>query len=309
MKAAFPVRRSIRLPIALGGLLVLSVVLYGLFRGADRRYADWIRFSLSWRSAAIRIALLPEYAEALFREFGILSPVLQTVRLPSGAIMQLDPLDYVDRHLIAHSAWEETEWKWIEETLKPRDTFVDVGAHHGTYSLRAALRIGPAGTVLAIEPDPRNAARLKQNVALNRLDNIRVVEVACGEKTGKMTLYSAGHRNTGMSSLSADTARLAGADLGTVIDVPVEPLDKLAVGLGAARISAVKVDTEGAETYVLRGASETLRKHRPVVLVETIPSQLVSMGSSLQELEDLLTSYGYRKARATSTNALWVPAK
>ncbi len=308
MKAPSLVRRSARLMFVVAGILICAAALYAFFRGPERRYADWIRFSLAWRNGAHRIGSLPEYAEALFREFGILSPVLQTVRLRSGVTMLLDPLDYIDRHLIANGTWEETEWTWLEQALHPGDAFLDVGAHHGVYALRAALRVGPGGTVLAIEPDPGNAARMKRNIALNRIPNIRVVQAACGEKTAKMTLYSSGHRNTSMSSFSPETAGMAGADVGVVAEVPVEPLDKLAAGLGDVRIAAVKIDTEGAEALVLRGAAETLRKHRPVVLVETIPSQLVSMGSSLEELESLLASYGYRKDRATTANALWVPA-
>jgi FkbM family methyltransferase len=287
--------------------LLCVATAYAVLRGRDGKYADWIRVSTAWRILWIRVAMLPEPAEALLRDSGILSPVLQTVRLPFGVTMQLDPLDFVDRILIAHGAWEETEWKWIEQALKPGDTFVDVGAHHGAYSLRAALRVGASGLVLAVEPVPSTGERLKRNIALNQLRNIRVAEVACGEVPGTMTMYVAGRRNTGMSSLSRQTAQYAGS-VGSVIKVSVETLDKLAGGLGGVRISAVKIDTEGAETFVLRGASETLRRHRPVVLVETIPSQLISMGSSLEELEALLVSYGYAKARATDSNALWVPA-
>lgn len=109
-----------------------------------------------------------------------------------------------------------------------------------------------------------------------------------------------------MASLSEANARQAGAST-QAVDVPVLPMDTVMARLGAQRIGVIKIDTEGAEVLVLREATETLRAHRPVLVMEVVDHQLRNLGSSLAELEALLAAAGYRQADRAEWNALRVP--
>lgn len=221
--------------------------------------------------------------------------------------MLLDPGDFVDRVVLASGSWERTEWDWIKKALKRGDVFVDIGAHHGTYAIRAARAVGQEGVVVAIEPNPISVKRLEANLAKNGLTNVRLYNLACGDKESTLTLFLADPANTGMTSLSAQLTWGSGATGGLrSVDVPVKPLDRILEGLQGRKIAVIKIDTEGAETMILRGSAETIRTHSPAIVLEELPQALAAMGSSMRELEELLNSFGYSRIRKTATNALWI---
>jgi FkbM family methyltransferase len=298
--------RSRRLVVSLGVLVLVPILLllgYVLLRDPEWRSIDYVRFSRSWEYYGRRIGALPKDIEPTLVRAGILrySPV--PIDLPWGGKMKLDPSDFVARILIGSGRWEEPEWDWIAAGLKEGDVFVDVGAHHGAFSLRASQAVGPAGQVIAVEPDPGTLARLRENIELNRYANIRVEPVAFGDQAGTMTLYVVSGQAVSLSEKTA--LSLARGGQMQRVEVPIIPMDQALGDLNGARISVIKVDVEGAETIVLRGAANTIKTHRPAVVVETIPAQLENMGSSLDELSTLLRSYGYQQVAATAGNALW----
>ena len=130
----------------------------------------------------------------------------------------------------------------IAESLSPGDAFFDVGSHSGFHSLVGARAVGPAGLVVAIEPDPANAAEVEGQAALNGFDHITVVrKVAVSDLSG--------------ASSSTDGA----AATPTTIDELTQEFRPP---------SLIKIDVEGLELEVLRGAAATLREHRPTVAVE-----------------------------------------
>lgn len=155
----------------------------------------------------------------------------------------------------------------IAPYLPEGGVFVDVGANAGLYSLWAALRVGPSGTVLAIEPHPQTAARLAFNIAANGLTNVRLLAAGIGAAAGTARLHSSAGGNVGQSSLLEDVAfRPDGA-----YEITVRPLLDAARDAGLARLDVLKVDVEGYEDRVivpfLRDAPRSLLPR--AVLVET----------------------------------------
>lgn len=155
--------------------------------------------------------------------------------------------------------WERYERQTIGALLGEHDVFIDIGANHGFYSILAATR---GLEVLAVEPEPGNLAVLRQNLDHNNLD-LEIAAVALSDHEGEMSLYGDGD----MASLKKSWQGVAGYFRQSV---PVTTLDKLVDGRWAGKRILVKMDVEGVEHDVLRGAASTLaRSPRPTWLVES----------------------------------------
>jgi FkbM family methyltransferase len=126
---------------------------------------------------------------------------------------------------------------------------LDVGAHVGAYTLRAAKMVGDRGRVIALEPTPATYRMLLQNVQLNNADNVTVVNVAAWNQASELKLYHAYH--PGLYSVKTD--RDQGYDI-----VKAKPIAEILRTLGFNHVDWVKIDTEGAEREVLEGMLEML---------------------------------------------------
>ena len=142
---------------------------------------------------------------------------------------------------------EPEAWQAIMDAVRPGDTVVDVGASTGMYTLAFGKRVGPSGKVIAFEPDPRNFEVLRAHVALNGLEGrVEPVRAAVGSAPGTLSF------STGKGAYSHVTAA-PGTD---VVRVECLTLDR---ALAGRRVDLLKIDVEGYEEEVLRGAVELLR--------------------------------------------------
>lgn len=153
-------------------------------------------------------------------------------------------------------SYERAQAKAMAGSLAAGGIFLDVGAHHGYYTLMAARMVGRGGRVLAFEPDPFNAFYLGEHVRANRLANVEIVEAAVGAKPG-MVRFAAG-TGTGTGHVAAE---------GT-IEVAMVSLDE-ALGARGVTPSLVKIDVEGGELDVLRGGERMLAEQRPEIFLST----------------------------------------
>lgn len=171
--------------------------------------------------------------------------------------------------------------------LRQRFTrLVDVGALHGIFAL--AFTAGrPEAEALAIEPSPLAWLVLGANLDLNAAARITPLQVALGSAPGQLAMRQDWHH---LEALPADAAA-AGATV-----VRVETLDRLCEER-SLRPDAIKIDVEGFEHEVLRGASATLEHFRPWLFLEVHPARLVELGSSAQAVLDLVREHGYRAWR------------
>ena len=161
---------------------------------------------------------------------------------------------FISQRIRKRGSWEPFETRVMLSLLHPGDVVVDIGANIGWYTITLALQIGGSGRIFAFEPEPDNADLLEQNVALNRLSNVKVFRCALSDTPGTLTLVKS-ITNMGDHRLSSQPANPA-----LQVDVPVETLDRL-VAIGAVDLTSVriiKIDTQGAEVLVLRGARDAL---------------------------------------------------
>jgi FkbM family methyltransferase len=192
---------------------------------------------------------------------------------------------------ILHLAYEENTARALLANLREGNVFLDVGAHFGLWSVYAASIIGKTGNVLAFEPSPAFAV-LQENALLN--SRIKTFNLGLGAKDGEATFFDQSTATTG-SFVDAVTkineCRYPGVAIGRT-NVKIRALDSL-VAEFCLRPDLIKVDVEGFELEVMRGAENLLRRVRPIVLIEIHPPQLELSGGSDLALMDFLKQRSY----------------
>lgn len=169
------------------------------------------------------------------------------------------------------------EERWLAGRSWAGRVVYDVGAWEGVLTLFFARSVGRQGQVVAFEPNPRSAARLRENVGLNGLPNVRLFELALGAAEGKAWLHLP-HGVAAWGHLTEAPADLA---------VRVRTLDLIVAEAELPPPDFIKIDVEGAELGVLRGAHETIRQYAPSLLVEVHPQ------TDRVALWTLLSALGY----------------
>lgn len=228
-------------------------------------------------------------------KIGILHPVRLTVE--PGVSFLLDPRDLVPLTILRTGEWQPEIWEALLPNLREGSVFLDVGAHIGYFSMKAARKVGRTGRVLSFEPNPETLKLLNDNVARNHAENITVEPVACTEREQTLTLYAAPVANTGASSLARSNAEIAPGESAHGYQVRGRPIDDVVRELNLQRVDAIKVDVEGAEVSVLRGAANTLKRFHPKLIIEVVPAQLASFQTTPEDIASWLREAGYNRSR------------
>jgi FkbM family methyltransferase len=180
-----------------------------------------------------------------------------------------------------HGCWlgsyEVEKQKRFIEAITPGQCVLDIGAHVGFYTLLSAVLTGPTGSVFAIEPLPRNLHYLRRHLMLNRITNVSVIEATISDTTG-LARFAVDERSTqGRLSFSGE------------MEVRVASLDALMAQGSISEPQIIKIDVEGGELDVLKGARVLLRDVRPTIFLATHSSRLH------RDCCDLLRSLGYQQ--------------
>jgi FkbM family methyltransferase len=216
----------------------------------------------------------------------------------TGDQFDVDLSSFLEWQLWAFGGYEQHFAELFRCLVSPGDRCVDVGANIGVHTVRLAKLAGSGGSVIAIEPDPGLAGRARRNIALNGLGNARVINAAASDQAGETVLYRPG---------TADTNRARASLLrhsyltGTAITVPVVTVDNVCVdracddAVPVTRVAVIKVDVEGHESAVVRGAARVIDRDAPAVIFEYAP-QLLDDAS--QTPFSWLAERGYEMFRA-----------
>lgn len=183
---------------------------------------------------------------------------------------------------------EREEIGFVLRHLRPGDTAVDIGAHKGAFTYWMRRKVGSQGSVLAFEPQPVLAARLR---SLTRSwPNVVVENMGLSSRSGTLSLRMPAGGPSPVATL--EPRRMTAGML--EIPVPVTTLDDYLAGTTKPwrRINLIKCDVEGHELEVFRGAERTLRKHRPILLFERETRHCG--GQPIALAFDYLTELGYR---------------
>ena len=209
-----------------------------------------------------------------------------------GVRLFIDLSDHVIGLNILRGRYEQDEIQFVRRALRLGDSAIDVGGHIGFFTMNMAAAVGPEGRVYAFEPLETNANLLERSIVENGFgDRVRFQRAAVGAAPGTATLtFPEETLNSGGAYLLRDgSAPLTGNQKK---DVPLVALDALEL---RRPIRLIKMDVEGAEPQVLRGAERILRDDRPVILSELHPTQLErASGITADQFLAQVAAFGYR---------------
>jgi FkbM family methyltransferase len=160
-----------------------------------------------------------------------------------------------------YGSWEPEVVEALEQHVRPGITVLDIGAQSGYFSLLLSKLVGPRGKVIAFEPLPANFRALEENVRLNSLENVTIREEAVGERSGETRFEFPRQEPTLIAG------PLLAGDTQDVLTVKGISLDDVFFA-NAAPVQFIKMDVEGAEIEVLRGARQLLELAHPDMLIE-----------------------------------------
>ncbi|MFE5301662.1 FkbM family methyltransferase [Streptomyces sp. NPDC056632] len=223
-------------------------------------------------------------------------PVHATVRLLSGDTVSVTTSDVIQRFQYLFGEWEPNLSAFLRDRLRPGDTFIDVGAHRGAFSLLASHAVGPHGRVVAIEPHPRFHSDLTAAAAANRRTNLHAVRTAASDATGTLTLYMEDPANLG------HTTAVRPRHVHATVEVPTVPLADLVSRADLATTRVIKIDVEGAEAAAIRGLLPALPYLRAdaELVVEVTPRLLAKQGESAAAVIDALSDHGFHPYTLTN---------
>ena len=206
------------------------------------------------------------------------------IKTINGIAYELDLREVIDSSLYFTSTYEIKIDRFFEKYVKPGSTVVDIGANIGLHTLRSALLTGQTGKIIAIEPSTWAIKKLQRNLELNpELSKIiEIRHIALGENVEKAISlgFQSSYRLNGKNEIYSE-----------VVDVLT--LDSIAEQDSLQSVDFIKIDVDGHELHILRGAKKMLSISKPVLVVEFTPSYSTSYLDELTAIEQHLRSLGY----------------
>ncbi len=183
---------------------------------------------------------------------------------------------------------KEKHFRFFCDLIKGGGIILDIGANIGAVSVYLCKRF-PDSRIYAFEPIPPAADTLEKVVAHHSLANLVLFRTALGDRNGKVTMHMPISYRSKMHGLSHISERTIGKKKeGINYTVTLQKLDDIIELQTADRVSAIKLDVENYEVFVLRGGIELLKKYRPPIFCEVWENQLGN------ECKQFLTDLGYQ---------------
>ncbi len=185
-------------------------------------------------------------------------------------------------------AYEPFETEIYKELIKPGMTVLDIGANVGYFSLIFSRCVGPKGKVHSFEPEPKTFSILKRNIEENAIDNATLNQVAVSAESGGTVLLYLDKNNLGNMSLS--NGNIAPADLAGGVAVRTTTVDDYC---GSMRVDFIKMDVQGAEALVIKGAEHVLRSNKLKMVLEFWPFGIRNCHADPLALVNQLQKWGF----------------
>ena len=196
-----------------------------------------------------------------------------------------------ERSFLDYWGQDGGDLRFLWRTLAPGMTFLDIGAHQGIFSVVAAAKLARCGRVIAFEPSPLQNNRLALHFRWNglRAPESRVERLALGAHCGEHRFFEVEHGDTSRNGLRAPQTGDAVHEIATT----VMTLDRYAESREISRMDVVKIDVEGGELDLLRGASASLLRHRPILICELLDAATAPWGYPAREIASAVTEFKY----------------
>jgi FkbM family methyltransferase len=216
----------------------------------------------------------------LLKLFKIMGPQFIQIIVP-----EYDYKFYVRRAMEDLATYENAIFQLFRP--KQEDNFVDIGAHIGRYTIMAAKRIGDSGRVIAIEAHPETFELLNKNIKLNGLHNVMTINTVVTSQKGKVKLYLPGQANgfTVYNTIMINRAN----PTENFLEVEANTLDNILNENNIQRVNYLKIDVEGAELEVLKGAANTLSLNKDLTLLMEVHGD-----ANYNPVLDILREYNFQ---------------
>ena len=214
-----------------------------------------------------------------------------------GIRWQLDLQEGIDFSIWLLGTFEPRTRRCYQRFIRPGDVVLDIGANIGAHTLPLAQAVGPTGRVVAFEPTDYAFAKLLHNASLNPAlaGRIKCLQILLGDADLPAAVTDPLYSSWPLKN-EAGLHRLHQGRLMTTTGARVHTLDTALAAAGLSRLDCIKLDIDGAECGMLRGAHATLARWHPVIVMELAPYMLKEQGASLGELIGLLKAHGYTLA-------------
>ncbi len=215
-----------------------------------------------------------------------------------GIDLLIDTEDWIGEHIYIFGEYEAGTISVLQKYLRKGDIFLDVGAHIGDISCVASRLVGDKGLIYAAEPNPKNYKILNKNVRLNKLKNVYPFQVALGSVVSVAQLYPRDKKDSGMASLVRDEKAI-----GCGTRVAVTTIDTLIEEKHVGIPNFIKIDVEGYELDVLKGATKLLQStNAPILCIEYVKEMPRKRGVT-EDIYDFvreINKYSFYKLKRTS---------
>jgi FkbM family methyltransferase len=210
----------------------------------------------------------------------------------NGISMCVDISDYIGHYL--YFGFRDKSYESLFNLCKPGFNVLDVGVNIGFCFLMLKKIVG-RGNVAGFEPDPLNYTLCQHNLQLNDVTNGKVYNLALGADNGVATMEVRTPGNRGANRIQNNEHKSA------VADIKIMKLDDFQKELQWSHYDLIKIDVEGYELKVLRGAESLLRKHHPILFIEVNDENLATQNDSAIEMMIYLKQIGYHQIQDSET--------
>lgn len=183
--------------------------------------------------------------------------------------------------------YEPVELQMIKRFLKKDSVVLDIGANIGWYAINLSKSV-PQGRIIAFEPIPKTYDYLVQNIALNKLGNIKTYNIGLSDKAGYFNFYY-NQKYTGATSL----VNIINEPNVALVRCPVKKLDDFLKKSKIRQVDFIKCDVEGAEKLVVEGGLEAITKNKPVVFMELLRKWSAKFNYHPNSVINMLKEIGY----------------
>jgi FkbM family methyltransferase len=208
----------------------------------------------------------------------------------SGYQVFLNPTDMRLFQVVNELASEETDTRVLSGLLSEGDTFLDVGANHGSFAIVASKMVGEKGFVLAVEPQPRLAKALEKSLTANAICKFQIYNLAVGDTDGEIELLVP----IGTSGSAGIFPEHSATHQYKTFTVPLKRFDELVDWQNFTGKVVLKLDVEGSECAFLSGARKMIAALKPTLIIEVHPTSLRAAGATGDQLKKLLQELGYK---------------
>lgn len=239
----------------------------------------------------IRLARSVQRVIMAGRRLGGWGPVLLCRR--GGLMWQLDLREGIDFSIFLLGSFEPSTGRAYRAMLPQGSTVIDIGANIGAHTLPLADCVGATGRVIAVEPTRYAFERLQQHIELNPRLATRITPIQAMLMGNRDAALADAIESSWPLTSTKDTHAGHGGLAKSTIGAAVTTLDAIVADHALSRIDLIKLDVDGYEVEVLRGARETLARFAPTIVFEYSPYTIVEKGYDPDEMSRILRESGY----------------